>query len=61
MHWQPSACSHYGPFTRLVHVFTALLGYIFCPYILYRSRDDHKGSRERRRGWDEVDTIPRRR
>jgi len=49
------------PFTRLVHVFTAPLGYIFRPYILYRSRDAHEGSRERRRGWDKVDTIPRRR
>lgn len=49
------------PFTRLVHVFTVPLGYIFRPYILYRSRDDHEGSRARRRGWDKVDTIPRRR
>ncbi|MEO6957781.1 MAG: respiratory nitrate reductase subunit gamma [Antricoccus sp.] len=49
------------PFTRLVHVFTAPLGYIFRPYVLYRSRDDHEGSRSRRRGWDKVDTIPRRR
>ncbi|XAS74975.1 respiratory nitrate reductase subunit gamma [Dermatophilaceae bacterium Sec6.4] len=49
------------PFTRLVHVFTAPLSYLFRPYILYRSRDDHEGSRSRRRGWDKVDTIPRRR
>ncbi len=49
------------PFTRLVHVFTAPLGYIFRPYVLYRSRDEHEGSRARRRGWDKVDTIPRRR
>ena len=49
------------PFTRLVHVFTAPLGYIFRPYILYRTRDAHEGSRSRRRGWDKVDTIPRRR
>lgn len=49
------------PFTRLVHAFTAPLGYVFRPYILYRSRDDHEGSRSRRRGWDKVDTIPRRR
>ncbi len=49
------------PFTRLVHVFTAPLNYLFRPYILYRSRDAHEGSRERRRGWDKVDTIPRRR
>ena len=49
------------PFTRLVHAFTAPLGYLFRPYILYRTRDDHEGSRARRRGWDKVDTIPRRR
>jgi len=49
------------PFTRLVHVFTVPLGYIFRPYILYRSRDAHEGSRARRRGWDKIDTIPRRR
>lgn len=51
----------FWPFTRLVHVFTAPLGYVFRPYILYRSRDDHEGSRARRRGWAKVDTIPRRR
>ncbi|GAB3560553.1 respiratory nitrate reductase subunit gamma [Spelaeicoccus albus] len=51
----------FWPFTRLVHVFTAPLGYVFRPYVLYRSRDDHEGSRERRRGWNKVDTIPRRR
>lgn len=49
------------PFTRLVHAFTAPLGYFFRPYVLYRSRDAHEGSRTRRRGWDKVDTIPRRR
>lgn len=49
------------PFTRLVHVFTAPLGYVFRPYVLYRTRDAHEGSRAHRRGWDKVDTIPRRR
>lgn len=49
------------PFTRLVHVFTAPVGYLFRPYVLYRSRDAHEGSRAHRRGWDKVDTIPRRR
>ncbi len=28
------------PFTRLVHVFSAPLGYLTRPYIVYRSRDD---------------------
>lgn len=27
------------PFTRLVHVFSAPIGYLFRPYIVYRSRD----------------------
>ena len=25
--------------TRLVHAFTALIGYLFWPYVVYRSRD----------------------
>ena len=28
------------PFTRLVHVFSAPVGYLTRPYIVYRSRDD---------------------
>ena len=44
------------PFTRLVHAFSAPLGYLFRPYIVYRSRDaagpgESIGSRPRRRGW----------
>ena len=42
------------PFTRLVHVFSAPLGYLTRPYIVYRSRDDVLGSRPPRRGWDRV-------
>jgi nitrate reductase gamma subunit len=42
------------PFTRLVHVFSAPLGYLTRPYIVYRSRDDQLGSREPRRGWEKV-------
>lgn len=45
------------PFTRLVHVFSAPLGYISRPYIVYRSRDTHKnhvGSHAPRRGWDRI-------
>jgi nitrate reductase gamma subunit len=38
------------PFTRLVHAFTAPLGYLFRPYIVYRSRTPGPG-RPRRRGW----------
>jgi nitrate reductase gamma subunit len=40
------------PFTRLVHVFSAPLGYLTRPYIVYRSRDDQLGSRRPRRGWE---------
>ena len=42
------------PFTRLVHVFSAPLGYLTRPYIVYRSRDDTLGTRRARRGWDRV-------
>ena len=44
------------PFTRLVHVFSAPIGYLFRPYIVYRTRDAARGteligSRPHRRGW----------
>jgi len=44
------------PFTRLVHAFSAPFGYLFRPYIVYRSRDTARpgepvGSRPHRRGW----------
>ena len=42
------------PFTRLVHVFSAPVGYLTRPYIVYRSRDDQLGSHRPRRGWDKV-------
>lgn len=42
------------PFTRLVHVFSAPLGYFTRPYIVYRSRDDRLGNRAPRRGWEGV-------
>ncbi len=42
------------PFTRLVHVFSAPLGYLTRPYIVYRSRDDRLGNRPLKRGWDRV-------
>ena len=45
------------PFTRLVHVFSAPLGYLTRPYIVYRSRDvTGAGARPARRGWEPVDT-----
>ena len=43
------------PFTRLVHVFSAPVGYLTRPYIVYRSRDDVQlGSHSPRRGWERV-------
>ncbi|MBB3082707.1 respiratory nitrate reductase subunit gamma [Geodermatophilus sabuli] len=42
------------PFTRLVHVFSAPLGYFTRPYIVYRSRDTELGNRAAPRGWDRV-------
>jgi nitrate reductase gamma subunit len=43
------------PFTRLVHVFSAPLGYLTRPYIVYRSRDvAAPGARGPRRGWEPV-------
>ena len=47
------------PFTRLVHVFSAPIGYLWRPYIVYRSRDDRLGGRPRR-GWDRVGARYRR-
>jgi len=44
----------FWPFSRLVHVFSAPVGYLTRPYIVYRSRDDRWGSRPPRRGWERV-------
>ncbi|MEV4471925.1 respiratory nitrate reductase subunit gamma [Nonomuraea sp. NPDC049504] len=37
------------PFTRLVHMLTAPVGYLTRPYIVYRSRDEGRAAR---RGWE---------
>ncbi|MBT3149506.1 respiratory nitrate reductase subunit gamma [Streptomyces sp. CHD11] len=42
------------PFTRLVHMLTAPLGYLTRPYIVYRSRDARLGSRAPHRGWERI-------
>jgi nitrate reductase gamma subunit len=42
------------PFTRLVHVFSAPVGYLNRPYVVYRSRDDQLGSSRPKRGWEKV-------
>jgi respiratory nitrate reductase, gamma subunit len=47
------------PVTRLVHVFSAPLGYLVRPYIVYRSRDQHLGARKPRRGWEKSEPPER--
>ncbi len=44
------------PFTRLVHAFSAPVGYLFRPYVVYRRREpaDSTRSRRPRRGWEPV-------
>ena len=44
------------PFTRLVHVFSAPIGYFTRPYIVYRSREQQLGNRPTARGWERVDS-----
>ncbi|CAN5443991.1 respiratory nitrate reductase subunit gamma [soil metagenome] len=39
------------PYTRLVHVLSVPIGYLFRPYVVYRSRDAHMGARATRPGW----------
>jgi nitrate reductase gamma subunit len=42
----------FWPFTRLVHAFSAPVGYLTRPYVVYRSRDTRPGLRPTRPGWD---------
>ncbi|GAA3389222.1 respiratory nitrate reductase subunit gamma [Cryptosporangium minutisporangium] len=51
-----SACALFAiwPFTRLVHVFSAPIGYFTRPYIVYRSRTPQLGNRANARGWERV-------
>ncbi|MGW7074325.1 respiratory nitrate reductase subunit gamma [Streptomyces sp. NPDC054866] len=43
------------PFTRLVHMFSAPVQYLFRPYVVYRSRDPRRvGPRPERRGWEKT-------
>ncbi|GAA1848261.1 respiratory nitrate reductase subunit gamma [Myceligenerans crystallogenes] len=44
------------PFTRLVHAFSAPVGYLTRPYVVYRFRDDG-GTTGPRKGW-ELPSIP---
>ena len=40
----------FWPFTRLVHAFSAPVGYLTRPYVVYRSRDPRPGTRGSRLG-----------
>ena len=42
------------PFTRLVHIFSAPVGYLTRPYLVYRSRDPEGSARAPRRGWEPI-------
>ncbi|EPH45270.1 respiratory nitrate reductase subunit gamma [Streptomyces aurantiacus] len=45
------------PFTRLVHMFSAPVQYLFRPYVVYRSRGAGElGTRREKRGWEKVDS-----
>jgi nitrate reductase gamma subunit len=48
------------PFTRLVHAFSAPVGYLTRPYVVYRSRDRRPGLRANRRGWEGPPKLPAR-
>ncbi|WP_068923108.1 respiratory nitrate reductase subunit gamma [Planobispora rosea] len=46
------------PFTRLVHMLTAPVGYLTRPYVVYRSRDEQRaGARDPRRGWEPTGAV----
>jgi nitrate reductase gamma subunit len=47
------------PFTRLVHAFGAPVGYLWRPYVVYRSRSDRLGTRARRPGWGRAEEAGR--
>ncbi|MCW8377525.1 respiratory nitrate reductase subunit gamma [Streptomyces justiciae] len=43
------------PYSRLIHMFTAPVRYLFRPYVVYRRRDPHRqAQRPLRRGWERV-------
>jgi nitrate reductase gamma subunit len=41
----------FWPFTRLIHAFSAPVGYLTRPYVVYRSRDTRDAARRSRSGW----------
>jgi nitrate reductase gamma subunit len=49
------------PYTRLVHMFSAPVGYLVRPYLVYRSRDPQKASSNRyAKAWVAPDALPAR-
>ena len=48
----------FWPFTRLVHAFSAPVGYLTRPYVVYRSRGPRPGLRRPRRGWESTLAAP---
>jgi nitrate reductase gamma subunit len=46
------------PFTRLVHAFSAPIGYLWRPYIVYRSSEQRLGTRPKPRGWEQEIGAP---
>ncbi|GAB3939840.1 respiratory nitrate reductase subunit gamma [Corynebacterium tapiri] len=42
------------PFTRLVHAFSAPVGYVSRPYVVYRSRDSHNPAGHAPAGWEPI-------
>ena len=47
------------PFTRLVHVFSAPLFYLWRPYVVYRAKPERFGARAPRRGWEKSENTRR--
>lgn len=48
------------PFTRLVHAFSAPIGYPVRPYLVYRSREADVATATTGRGWDPISTPAQR-
>jgi len=49
------------PYTRLVHVFSAPVGYLIRPYVVYRSRDPQRqDTRRYARAWSDPHTVKHR-
>lgn len=49
----------FWPYTRLVHVFSAPVGYVVRPYVVYRSRDPQKNTgRKYGKAWELPEATP---